>query len=74
MRVLLYVLPIALHIYVIFDILQTKKVSLMPKWAWFFVQIVPIIGPVLWFFARRKPPKYKRDKGPDDDLDFLLGL
>jgi hypothetical protein len=74
MRVLLYVLPIALHIYVIFDILQTKKVSLMPKWAWFLVQIVPIIGPLLWFFARRKPPKYKRDQGPDDDLDFLLGL
>jgi hypothetical protein len=74
MRVLLYILPIALHIFVLFDIAQAKNVSLMPKWAWFLVQIVPIIGPILWFFSGRSRPKKKRDQGPDDDLDFLLGL
>ncbi len=74
MRFLLYVIPIALHLFVLFEILQTKIVSLMPRWAWFCIQIVPIIGPLLWLTAGRNTPKYKRGLGPDDDPDFLRKL
>ncbi len=74
MRFLLYALPIAMHIFVLFEILQTKVVALMPRWAWFCIQIVPIFGPVLWIVAGRNNPKFKRDLGPDDDPDFLRKL
>lgn len=74
MRILLYILPIALHIYVLFDIFQTKIVSLMPRWAWFCVQIVPVIGPLLWIFSGRRGNGFKRGYGPDDDPDFLRKL
>lgn len=74
MRILLYLIPIALHLYVLFDILQTKVVSLMPRWAWFLVQVVPVIGPVLWLISGRNFPRFKRGKGPDDDPDFLRRL
>lgn len=74
MRILLYVLPIALHIYVLFDILQTKIVALMPKWAWLFVQVVPVIGPLLWLVAGKRGTKFNRPQGPDDDPDFLRNL
>ncbi|MEY2673122.1 MAG: hypothetical protein RLZZ508_999 [Actinomycetota bacterium] len=74
MRLLLYVIPIALHLYVLFDIFQTKVFSLMPRWAWFCVQIVPIIGPLLWIISGRRGNGYKRGYGPDDDPDFLRKL
>lgn len=71
MRIFIYGLPIALHIYVLFDIFQTRIVSLMPKWAWFVVQVVPVIGPLLWLFSGKRNQKFKRSQGPDDDPDFL---
>ncbi|MFM1786348.1 MAG: hypothetical protein RL228_298 [Actinomycetota bacterium] len=74
MRLLLYVIPIALHLYVLFDIFQTKVFSLMPRWAWFCVQIVPVIGPLLWIISGRRGNGYKRGYGPDDDPDFLRKL
>ena len=74
MRILLYVLPIALHVYVLFDIFQTKIFSQMPRWAWFCVQIVPIVGPLLWILSGRRGNGYKRGYGPDDDPDFLRKL
>ena len=74
MRFLIYALPIALHIYVLFDIIQTRLVSLMPKWAWFLVQVVPVIGPLLWLFSGKRSAKFNRSQGPDDDPDFLRKL
>jgi hypothetical protein len=73
-RFLLYAIPVALHIFVLFEIAQAKIVALMPKWAWFLIQVVPVIGPILWLVAGKNPRKFKRDSGPDDDLDFLIGL
>jgi hypothetical protein len=81
LRVLLYVLPIALAIYAIADISRTDEsnIKLMPKWAWFLIAIlVTIVGPISWLIAGknryRRPPKGQGPKGPDDDPDFLRGL
>ncbi len=81
LRVLMYVLPIALAIYAIADISRTDEsnIKLMPKWAWFLIVIlVTIVGPIAWLIAGknrfRRPPKRQGPKGPDDDPDFLKGL
>jgi len=81
LRVLMYVLPIALAIYAIADISRTDEsnIKLMPKWAWFLIAIlVTIVGPIAWLIAGknryRRPPKRQGPKGPDDDPDFLKGL
>ncbi|MFM8446862.1 MAG: PLD nuclease N-terminal domain-containing protein [Candidatus Nanopelagicaceae bacterium] len=81
LRVLMYILPIALAIYAIADISRTDdaNIKLMPKWAWFLIAIlVGIVGPISWLIAGknryRRPPKRQGPKGPDDDPDFLKGL
>ncbi|MFM8621396.1 MAG: PLD nuclease N-terminal domain-containing protein [Candidatus Nanopelagicaceae bacterium] len=81
LRVLMYILPIALAIYAIADISRTDdaNIKLIPKWAWFLIAIlVGIVGPISWLIAGkkryRKPPKRQGPKGPDDDPDFLKGL
>ena len=72
LRVLMYVLPIALAIYAIADISRTDEsnIKLMPKWAWFLIVIlVTIVGPIAWLIAGknrfRRPPKRQGPKGPE---------
>ena len=81
LRVLMYVLPIALVIYAIADISRTDDANIkhLPKWAWILISIFVIpIGAIAWLIAGknryRKPPKRQGPKGPDDDPDFFKGL
>jgi len=80
LRVLLYVLPIALAIYAIADISRTdeSQVKHLPKWGWILISIlVSPIGAIAWLIAgknRYRRPKGNGPKGPDDDPDFLNKL
>ena len=63
-----------------FDRLRIRGVS---KSVWIvLIFIVPVVGPLLWFFVGRGP-RYGRGRGgsgrrgpiaPDDDADFLRNL
>lgn len=81
LRVLMYVLPIALAIYAIADISRTDETQIkhLPKWGWILLSILVLpIGAIAWLIAGktryRRPPKGNGPKGPDDDPDFLKGL
>ncbi|MDO5066802.1 MAG: PLD nuclease N-terminal domain-containing protein [Propionibacteriaceae bacterium] len=82
LRILVYVAVIALSIYCLVDLSQSRedRVRLMPRAAWALAFIfAPVIGPLGWLFAGRparppRQPRPPRPKGPDDDDDFLRGL
>ena len=80
LRVLLYVIPVALIIYSIADIARTdeSQIKNLPKWAWLLICLFTgFIGPIAWLIAgkvRHRRPKGNGPKGPDDDPDFLKGL
>jgi hypothetical protein len=85
-RVLPWLLTIALTIYAAVDCVQTdeRRVRNLPKLIWLLVVLVfPIVGPVVWFIAGRPqggrtgPGRNQRPqapRGPDDDPDFLRRL
>lgn len=80
LRVLMYVLPIALAIYAIADISRTDETQIkhLPKWGWILLSILVLpIGAIAWLIAGktryRRQPKGNGPKGPDDDPDFLKG-
>lgn len=78
------VVALVLLVYAFFDLYSTPRTNVqhLPKWAWFLLVLVPIVGPLLWmFFGSRKTPPPPRARppyggavGPDDDPDFLRGL
>jgi hypothetical protein len=86
-RLLPWLLSIALTIYAVVDCIQTDdaRIRNLPKLLWLLlVLLFPIVGPVAWFIAgrpqrdgggigptRRPPPP---PRGPDDDPDFLRRL
>lgn len=79
LRILLYVAVIALSVYCLVDLAQSRedRVRLMPRATWALALILaPVIGPLGWLFAGRpvRQPRPPRPKGPDDDDDFLRGL
>ena len=90
-KALIIVVIVVLLVYAFFDLLATPKdrTRYLPKWLWFVLVLVPVVGPVLWmlFGQRRDRPKPPPPpgggqygggrppaKGPDDDPDFLRGL
>jgi len=86
-KALVIVVIVVLLVYAFFDLLATPsdRTRYLPKWLWFALVLIPVVGPLLWmlFGQRRdrpKPPPPPRGggwppaKGPDDDPDFLRGL
>jgi hypothetical protein len=87
-KALIVIVIIVLLVYAFFDLLATpsERTRYLPKWLWFALVLVPVVGPVLWMlFGQRRdrpsppPPsggQFGRPpaKGPDDDPDFLRGL
>jgi len=84
------VLPIALAVYALVDLVQTRDedVQGLPKLAWVaLIVLIWVVGPIAWLIAgkkgRRWLPGMPRPAGPrgggrpvapDDDPDFLRGL
>ena len=77
---------LALLVYCALDVVTTprERVRTLPKPLWLLVVLLPVVGPLAWFFAGRPPRKTDR-KGPrpgprvepgapDDDEDFLREL
>lgn len=54
-RVVLFVALLALHIYVLMDIVKApgESVRTLPKGVWLFVSLMPIMGPLLWVLGGR---------------------
>ena len=78
------VVALVLLVYAFFDLYATPRhqVRYVPKWAWFLLVLVPVVGPLLWLFLgsnqQERPPNSQSRRGgavgPDDDPDFLRGL
>lgn len=83
-RVLPFVIGLALSIYAVIDCVRTPEdeVRGLPKIVWVFVILLfPIAGSIAWLVAGRPqslrlptPPRAAPPRGPDDDPDFLKGL
>lgn len=57
LRVLLFVLPIALAVYALVDLVQTpdEEVQGLPKLAWVaLIVLIWVVGPVAWLVAGRR--------------------
>lgn len=74
-RVAPFILLGALQLWVIVESMVTEQPRLMPRWSWVLLNLfVPVFSAVLWFTSGR-PRKFRgRDRGPDDDPDFLRSL
>jgi hypothetical protein len=86
-RVLPWLLSIALTVYAVVDCVQTdeQRIRNLPKLLWLLlILLFPLVGPIAWFIAGRpqrgsagdrgrthRPPP---PRGPDDDPDFLRRL
>ena len=87
-KALVVIVIVVLLVYAFFDLLATPadRTRFLPKWLWFVLVLVPVVGPILWmlFGQRRDRPKPPPPpgryggrppaKGPDDDPDFLRGI
>ena len=88
-KALVVIVIVVLLVYAFFDLLATPsdRTRFLPKWLWFVLVLIPVVGPVLWmlFGQRRDRPKPPQPppgryggrppaKGPDDDPDFLRGI
>lgn len=82
LRVLMYLLPIALTIFALVDCIQTddEKVRHLPKIGWIvLIVLIWIVGPVAWLIAGRErghgrprvSPSTAGPIAPDDDVEFL---
>ena len=85
MRFLPFVIPVVLAIYCWIELAQSdpRDVRLVPRWAWAFVIVFPLLGPVSWLVygrpnGERPAPtvhrQHTRPVAPDDDPDFLRNL
>ncbi|MEI6648608.1 MAG: PLD nuclease N-terminal domain-containing protein [Actinomycetes bacterium] len=81
MRFLLYVIPLAIQIYGLFDCARTPQDEIrnLPKWGWLLVVLfLATLGTIAWFIAgrpKRSPnQRPRRQVPPDDDPDFLKNL
>jgi hypothetical protein len=52
-RFILAIAAIALHLYVLIDLLRSRSedVRLLPKWLWFLVWLLPVVGPVAYLLV-----------------------
>ena len=85
-KVLLFLIPIALTIYAVIDAIQTEdsKVQYLPKLVWLvLILLFTPIGAIVWLITgRQHGPRTGRKgstypsapRGPDDDPDFLRNL
>lgn len=86
LRLLPWLLTVALTVYAVVDCIQTddSRVRNLPKLMWILlVLLFPLVGPIAWFLAGRPPkanpgqgrrPQARPPRGPDDDPDFLRRL
>ena len=79
---LLFVLAaiaVALMVFTLVDVALTdaNRARGVPKGAWIFVALIPLIGPILWFALGKEPagaaPR-RSQVAPDDDPGFLKDL
>lgn len=67
MRALVYVVPIALAIYALFDLarsLPEERAGVQP-WAWVLaILLLPVLGPVVWLFVSRSASPRPRPDAP----------
>ncbi|GAB2454087.1 hypothetical protein HD599_002915 [Conyzicola lurida] len=73
------VVVIALMIFTMVDVILTdrRRIRALNKTAWFFVVIIPVVGPALWFFLGKDRPDsegQRRTLAPDDDPNFLKNI
>ena len=85
-KVLLFLIPIALTIYAVIDAIQTEdsKVQYLPKLIWLvLILLFTPVGAIAWLITgRQHGPRTGRKgstypsapRGPDDDPDFLRSL
>ena len=85
-KVLLFLIPIALTIYAVIDAIQTEdsKVQYLPKLIWLvLILLFTPVGAIAWLITgRQRGPRTGRKgstypsapRGPDDDPDFLRSL
>lgn len=85
-KVVLFLVPLALTIYALIDAIQTEdaRVQHLPKLIWILlILLFTPIGAIAWLFTGRQhgPRSGRRGssypsapRGPDDDPDFLRSL
>jgi hypothetical protein len=87
-RVLVWLLVLALTVYTVVDCVQTeeRRIRTLPKALWvLLILVLPLVGPIAWLIAGRpEQPGAPRlggpghrdgpPRGPDDDPDFLRRL
>jgi hypothetical protein len=76
---ILGVVCVALSIFSAIDVILTdrRRVRALNKAAWFVIVLLPVIGPLLWFFLgkdRGDSGNVPRQMAPDDDPSFLKNL
>ena len=86
LRILPFLIGIAMTIYALVDAIQTNEslIQYLPKIYWIvLILLFPWVGPIAWLVAGkqhgplhgRTEPRYpKPPRGPDDDPDFLRNL
>ncbi|MFZ9283513.1 MAG: PLDc N-terminal domain-containing protein [Candidatus Nanopelagicales bacterium] len=72
LRVVVVVVALVLLFAALIDLSRAPAGKRAP---WFFIVLVPIVGPLAWFFYGNRPDLgpggKKRIVGPDDDPDYL---
>jgi hypothetical protein len=75
LRVAVLVVALVLAIAALIDL---GKAPAAKRARWFFLVLIPILGPLAWFFFGNRPDfggnNSKRVMGPDDDPDYLWRL
>ncbi|MEU4468904.1 PLD nuclease N-terminal domain-containing protein [Streptomyces sp. NPDC024017] len=81
LRVLMFLVPLALSVYAFIDCISTKDDDIrhMPKPLWaILVLLFPLVGSISWLIAGKKrvPPAERPRQwvAPDDNPDFLKSL
>ncbi|MDT0309622.1 PLD nuclease N-terminal domain-containing protein [Streptomyces sp. DSM 44917] len=89
LRVLLFLVPLALAVYALVDCISSdeEEIRHLPKLVWILLIVVAwVIGPLAWIFVGRRrgggrgplPRRNARGRGgwvaPDDNPEFLRGL
>lgn len=72
LRIVVVVVSLVLLFAALIDL---SKAPMAKRAKWFFVVLIPIIGPLAWFFFGNRPDTggrgSKKIMGPDDDPDYL---
>ncbi|WP_351226783.1 PLDc N-terminal domain-containing protein [Streptomyces sp. NPDC002133] len=82
LRVLMFLVPLALSIYAFIDCISTdeQEIRHIPKPIWaILVLLFPLVGSISWLVAGKKRTAARPERGgrwvaPDDNPDFLRSL